>query len=1029
MHRRTALIAALVSIACAGTIHGQGLAGASVRGTVADRSNRSDSLPRLIALALVTLTNTATGNVWHAITSARGTFSFDDLPVGGPFTLGVKAIGYQPALLTDVVLHAGDRVTADVILDAAQARALDAVIVRSSSARDAGAGGPANFIPGDVARRLPLLDRQFTGLFALSPWTSGSPPLAIGGQHSRFNAIQVDGASASDYFGVNVMPGSAVGLVSLSLEAIDELHILIAPFDVRQGGFSGGLINAVTRSGTNHFRMSGVASLSRSDLVGSDTAGAATQRFRSVQYGVTAGGPIVLDRLHYFIAAETQSRRTPAVDAVAVDRAAAARAAQISRDVYGFDPGGLETPNLSQPNWNLFTKLSWQASRRHLIDVSVNAANGSSDALARSTIDRSNRDGWALSESGVTNTSSATTVRARVASVFGAFTNEGIVSYAALSDDHDSRLNVPLFLIQGDVPKGYIAAGSVTNATGTFTDQRIVELTDNLSWNAGSHVLTVGAENHLLHFRDNLFVTSWGVWAFASTDAYAQRQPSRYELSLPLRPGGPLADYSASEASAYVQDRWSVGRRLTVTAGLRADVPFFDRPFRNDSLAADSALGHVDTAVFPSGNAVLSPRAGFSYDLGDLGAWVIRGGAGGFAGHPPYAWMTNAYASTGMEQTHLVCDSVNGVPAPVTDIAALPTRCLRSSGTTGPLPSVTTFAPGTRFQQAVKLDLGLEHDFGRGYVASLDVLHTRTRSTLTIVDNNLAAPTMSAEGRAMYGSISVTGAAHPARIDAAHFGPVYEFQNRTGDRETAVATEMHRAWSSGLFLQLGYAWSRAEDLISLFGTSSTIMFQNNPIDGSIAARRLRRSNRDVPQTATAAAVVPLAFSTTASFVLRAHSGAPYAYLVGGDANADGTSGNDLAYIPRNARDISLVSPDSFAKLDTFIERAECLRTQRGRVMSRNSCRNPRAQSLDVRLAKDIHGLEVSADIFNLPNLLDRKWGLVRETTNKEGVALLTVAGWDAAANRPVYELALPSQNRVVPDASRWRIQLGARWRR
>jgi hypothetical protein len=391
--------------------------------------------------------------------------------------------------------------------------------------------------------------------------------------------------------------------------------------------------------------------------------------------------------------------------------------------------------------------------------------------------------------------------------------------------------------------------------------------------------------------------------------------------------------------------------------------------------------------------------------------------------------MTNAYSSTGMEQTHLVCGSADGVPAPATDITALPTRCLRSSGTAGPLPLVTTFAPGTRFQQAIKLDLGLEHDFGRGYVASLDIVRTRTRNTLTIVDNNLAAPTTTAEGRAMYGSISATGAARPARIDAAHFGPVYEFENRTGDRETAVATEVHRAWKSSLFLQIGYAWSRTEDLISLFGTSSTIMFQNNPIDGSIADRRLRRSNRDVPQTVAAAAVVPLAFSTTASFVFRAHSGAPYAYLVSGDANADGTSGNDLAYIPRDSRDMSLASPDSFARLDAFIEQEGCLRTQRGRVMSRNSCRNASVQSLDVQFAKDLRGLELTADVFNLPNLLDRTWGLVRETTNKEGVALLTIAGWDAAANRPVYELALPSQNRVVPDASRWRIQLGARWRR
>jgi hypothetical protein len=352
---------------------------------------------------------------------------------------------------------------------------------------------------------------------------------------------------------------------------------------------------------------------------------------------------------------------------------------------------------------------------------------------------------------------------------------------------------------------------------------------------------------------------------------------------------------------------------------------------------------------------------------------------------------------------------------------------LRSSGTSAPVPVVTIFARDMRFQQAIKLDVGVEHEFEGEYVGSLDIVHTTTRNTMTIVDRNLAAPSANAEGRLMYGSIASTGTARPARIDGAHFGPVYEFENRTGDRATTVATELHRAWSSGAFVQLGYAWSRTEDLISLLGVSSTLMFQNNPIDGSIADRQLRRSNRDVPQSVVATAVVPLPFSATASFVFRAHSGAPYAYLVGGDANADGTSGNDLAYIPRDARDITLVSSDSFPKLDAFIEQEGCLRRQRGRVMSRNSCRNASVQSLDVRLAKSVRGLEVSAEIFNVPNLVNRGWGLVRETTNREGVPLLSVAGWDAAANRPVYNVTLPSRDRVVPDASRWRIQLGARF--
>ena len=232
---RAALCLALVLLARTGVARSQGLAGASVRGTVIAESRRP------VSAARVALTNTATGNVWRVVTPANGTFLFDNLPVGGPFTLDARAIGHQPVVRTGIMLRVGDRVTIDVPLDAAQARTLDAVVVRSSSQRDAGAGGPNDAVSGEAARRLPLLDRNFIGLFALSPLTSGNPPLAIGGQHPRFNAIQIDGGSAGDFFGVNATPGGGTGASLLSLEAIDEVSVLIAPFDVRQAGFSGGL--------------------------------------------------------------------------------------------------------------------------------------------------------------------------------------------------------------------------------------------------------------------------------------------------------------------------------------------------------------------------------------------------------------------------------------------------------------------------------------------------------------------------------------------------------------------------------------------------------------------------------------------------------------------------------------------------------------------------------------------------------------------------------------------------------------------
>lgn len=228
--------------------------------------------------------------------------------------------------------------------------------------------------------------------------------------------------------------------------------------------------------------------------------------------------------------------------------------------------------------------------------------------------------------------------------------------------------------------------------------------------------------------------------------------------------------------------------------------------------------------------------------------------------------------------------------------------------------------------------------------------------------------------------------------------------------------------------------------MTLIQNTAGLIFQRTPIDGSIANRRLGISARDIPNNFVATATVPARFGVTVSAILHARSGTPYAYTAGGDANADGTVQNDLLYIPQNAGDITLADPSAYSALDAFIESEPCLRSQRGSLMKRNSCRNPGVTSLDMRLAKSFSfagakPFEITADIFNLPNLLSRNWGVVHESSSvEEKLGLLTVSGWDAPANRVVYAVPtlngvplMPTRNNVVQQVSRWRMQIGARY--
>lgn len=1019
------------------TAFAQGVAGASVRGSVSTEPGSP------IANARVSLVSASTGNVFKTVTRDDGGFAFENVPVGGPYSLEATAIGMRPSLIGGITLHLGDKLVRQLVLNGAQAHTMEDIVVRGSGLRDAGSGGPAYSIPGEAVRGVPLLDRDFTGLLGMTSQAVGSNKISVSGQNDKFNALQVDGGSGNDHFFPNLPPGSRAGAKSLSLEAIQEIKIVVAPFDVRQGGFSGGLINAVTRSGTNHFRASAFVSQSGSDLVGPDTAGARIHGVNTTQYGVTVGGPLIRDRLHFFALADLQSRRTlfegPSASdpATGISDSTARRAERAFLSKYGFVSGGPESPVLRQPNYNVFSKLTFQGSRRHLIALSHTSFGGTSDELGRTTRNRNNRDGWQLSNSGTAVRTDGFTTRLTVSSMFGSISNEAIASVGAINSLAQSNNRVPLFLVQGDIANTYLAGGSVKAATDTRTDQRTVEFTDNISLTRGSHTLTFGTQNQFHEFRDTFFLGSWGVWTFGSVSALEQRDALRYEVALPLRPGGPLADFRAAELAAYFQDRWSITPQLTVTAGLRTDLPFFAAPIGNPSLAANAALGRIDTRDIPSGNRVLSPRLGFAYALGKNNDYMFRGGVGGFAGRPPYAWITNAYVNTGQDQSLLICGPSNGVPAPTTDITRLPSACLTTSSF--PVPSVTYFDRNFRFQQAVKYVLGVDHQLSSGLTLSLDVSHTRTRNSFFVTDVNLAERGPDAEDRMMYGTITTAGVIRPARIDAG-FGQVFRFENRTRDRSTAVSALIDKRWSSSGLLEIGYTWSRTSDLMSIVGNNGPLILQNSPIAGTMKERQLQRSARDIPHNLVATLVAPRTiFDLTASLFFRARSGAPYAYVANGDANADGTQSNDLAYVPRDASDVSLKNPQAYAALDSFILSEKCLREQRGRIMSRTSCRNPAVWRLDGRLSKPLRlfhsqTVELSADLFNVPNMLHRNWGLTRETSIREGVGLLAVAGWDAAANRPVYSVpavngvpVLPSRNQVVVDASRWKIQLGARY--
>jgi len=510
----------------------------------------------------------------------------------------------------------------------------------------------------------------------------------------------------------------------------------------------------------------------------------------------------------------------------------------------------------------------------------------------------------------------------------------------------------------------------------------------------------------------------------------------RYEVNLPgsKGPNGWLADWGASQVGFYAQDQWSPNDRLTLTLGVRADIPYADSPTTNEALKADNALGNIDTGDFPSGNVLVSPRLGFNWDLSGKGNTIVRGGVGMFSGRVPFVWLSNAFTGTGGEQLTLICTG-DAVPAVTADVDNLPSACATGGPPAPPLANIVAVAPDFKFQQALKYSVGLDQRLPGGVVASLDFLHTRNYNTLYIDDVNLVEGAANAEGRVMYGTIAATSSSTTQNRKSTGFRQVLEHSNVDEGYNTLVTAQLNKRFSGGLEFGAAYTWSETKDVYSLTSSIASSNFNFTALDGTLAHRNLRTSGFDTPQKITLSGSANLPFGFLFSALYTATAGLPYGYVVTQDANADGVFGNDMIYIPNGPNDISLSNAADFDRLDAWLDGEECLVEQRGKVMERNSCRNPWTKFLDIRLATRINtfgsqAMEISWDTFNFLNLLNDEWGLNRQTSAFEAATgVLNVAGWDTANNRPRYSVpsALPGRERVQVASSRWRIQLGVKY--
>ncbi|REG28042.1 carboxypeptidase family protein [Archangium gephyra] len=1047
----------------------QGVTGSAVTGTVTTQEN--EPLPS----AVVQLRNMSTGTTFTAVTGSTGTYLLDNIPPGGPYTLTVNMEGFYPATRTGMQLVLGQRFNIDLKLRQFEEFQEEMTVTAEpvDELQDQGRTGPSMTMDAEQMTSLPLAGRNFTDLISTTPQVSGN---AMAGQNSRYNNIQVDGAAYNDIFGLagSGTPGGQAGAKPISIEAIQSFVVQVSPFDVRYGNFAGGMVNAITKSGTNDFHGSVFGYTQNKSLAGRQSD-PTFLGYNIWQFGGSLGGPIIKDKVHFFIATDLQERSSAFGNQFQIggvneadDRARAGftqadadRFSRILADKYGVsNPGTALGTQLRNPDRNVFAKISTGVIPNSYLEISYNFVGALQDSLLRAPTGPSLptatspgrlRDGYQLSNSGYAQTVNTHTARAKLTSTFldGKLSNEFLAGFSILRDARDAAQDIPLILVKAGklgANDSWLAAGSERFSQLNKLDQDIFQIQDSLTLVAGDHQLTAGTSTEFFRLRNAFLQAATGVWAFDSLDAFEAGTPSAFQRRFgvsPLQEPGTAA-FTVAQPGFYLQDNWTPFKNLTLTPGIRLDVPFLSRANTNERLVNNEALP-INTGEVPSGNILWSPRLGVNWDVEGNSNTIVRGGVGVFSGRPPYVWVSNAYSINGLSQVELTCQGAT-IPAFTLDPNAQPFTCDGATAPSAPTNQgeIDYFDPKTRYPQNFRVAVGADRRLPWGIIATADLLYTQDINGWYTTDENLVNQGQSGEGRSLYGTFAATGfRANSTRRDPANLAQAIRVFNKNGGRVYNGTLQLQKQIQDILDVSVGYSYTDAKDLISLTSAQALSNFQFAPVDGSLENRNLRPSafDRTHRLTFTATGQLPLGFN--AGIIYTGQSGQPYSWTVNGDVNADGINGNDLAFIPADPSQISLqgdaaAQAAQYEALSRFIDSQQCLKESKGRIIERGACRNPWQNLFNVRLGWNapefVKGqrLEVQADIFNVLNFLYPKWGLFEQEAQFENHAssFLRAVGYDAANNRPIYSFTEPAAVRNVvysSTSSRWRIQLGARY--
>ncbi len=1023
----------------------------SLRGTITDEITKETLFG-----ATVRVKHLPTGTLYGAVTNEKGNYLLDGLKPGGPYVIEFEYMGYSKKVFKDMSLPLGEVKTLNVWLKEDSQMLTEVFVVgdKNEAFNSRRTGAASNF-GRKAIENAPSVSRSLFDIAKLTPQANiTSSGISFSGSNNRYNSFQIDGTVSNDVFGLSSSGtnGGKTGANPISLEAIDAIQVVIAPFDVRQSGFTGGGINAITKSGTNTFKGSAYNFYKNQYLYGTTPGKDVEKRkYLANQYentvGFTLGGPIIKNKLFFFANAEYTKELFPAsyginngskvteADVQAVQK----RVRELTNGAYdGGSYGNLDVPAHSA---RALLRLDWNINQDHKFSLRYSYLNA-----ARTNYGNSPRDFKFLDSRSVTNNNTHSLV-AELNSRFGNnFSNELRIGYNRVRDWKDvPNTSFPSVKIgYGEHPK--ITLGIDPFSYPNQLDQDILTVTNNLTWNKGDHSIVFGTHNEFFDMY-NLFIDKYsGSYEYSNLEDFLDdNTPYKYEYKKVNTANtngeemwGPRI--KAAQLGFYVQDKWKVNDRLRLTYGLRLDMPlFFGKPTANQKFN-DSEFAKEHDYVnnrMPMPLPLVSPRIGFRYNIDKKGDYVLRGGAGIFTGRIPFVWIANVFKDTGVqfETTSLYRDNktkkFNSVPN--FKFNPDPKQQFSKAGSS----EVDFIARKFMFPQVARFNLAVDANLPFGIKGSIEAMFTKNINNilyrnLNIEQNDKPNPKYVAPfigERKQYKPVS-RNYTSLMMLDNTNKGYTYN-----------ITATLSKDFACGLSTSVAYTYGKSMAVMagSHIAYSS---WQYQPVINSTNDEELSYSNFDLRHRVVANISYKIAYAkhyaTTIGLYYNGQSGQRFSMTYASDINGDKAK-NDLFYMPTDEeieqykfaepyKGKGLTSQEHRANFKEFIANNPQLKAYQGQIIPRNGLEMPFIHQLDLHFAQDFylnyggrkHTFQLNADIQNLGNMLNRGWGLRYRVSHNN----LSPMKYEYGA----YKFSKISKMWDISDmGSRWRAQIGLKY--